>query len=45
MKAPYIYPVYGLGELPQSFARLAEGRLGTTNGRRYQRTSLELELL
>jgi Rab GDP dissociation inhibitor len=22
-KSPYIYPMYGLGELPQGFARLA----------------------
>jgi Rab GDP dissociation inhibitor len=22
-KSPYIYPLYGLGELPQGFARLA----------------------
>lgn len=22
-KSPYIYPLYGLGELPQAFARLA----------------------
>ena len=29
MTAPYIYPLYGLGELPQSFARLAAVYGGT----------------
>ena len=24
-KSPYLYPLYGLGELPQAFARLAAG--------------------
>lgn len=28
-KSPYIYPLYGLGELPQSFARLSAVRGGT----------------
>ena len=23
-KSPYLYPLYGLGELPQGFARLAD---------------------
>lgn len=29
MTSPYIYPLYGLGELPQAFARLAAVHGGT----------------
>ena len=29
MTSPYLYPLYGLGELPQSFARLAAVHGGT----------------
>lgn len=28
-KSPYIYPLYGLGELPQAFARLSAIHGGT----------------
>ena len=29
MTSPYLYPLYGLGELPQAFARLAAVHGGT----------------
>jgi Rab GDP dissociation inhibitor len=29
LTSPYIYPLYGLGELPQAFARLAAVHGGT----------------